>query len=156
VKNRANKKTAAANILLILAAILSAGLLAEVGLRLAGVSHPRFYRSDEHTGTSLRPGIETWELNEGEREGFSVLNLAPEFQAYAERHKVFLHGFEPNPGGGHWNKNGHRLAGKAIAARLCREIAARGPGTPRAVYPRLAEDFDNKREADHNTRGSRT
>jgi lysophospholipase L1-like esterase len=59
----------------------------------------------------------------GEREGFSVLNLARNFQTHAERHHVFLHGFEPNPGGGHWNKEGHRLAGKAIAERLCQDIA---------------------------------
>jgi hypothetical protein len=52
-----------------------------------------------------------------------VLNLARNFQAYAERHKLFLHGFDPNPGGGHWNKEGHRLAGKAIAERLCQDIA---------------------------------
>jgi hypothetical protein len=62
----------------------------------------------------------------GLREGFSVLNLAEDFQLYAEQHKVFLHGFEPNPGGGHWNKEGHRLAGKTIAERLCRDATARG------------------------------
>jgi lysophospholipase L1-like esterase len=62
----------------------------------------------------------------GEREGFSVLNLARNFQTHAERHKLFLHGFEPNPGGGHWNKEGHRLAGKTIAAKLCQEIASKG------------------------------
>ena len=62
----------------------------------------------------------------GLREGFSVLNLAEDFQLYAEQHKVFLHGFEPNPGGGHWNKEGHRLAGKTIAERLCRDVTARG------------------------------
>ncbi|MGH7832468.1 MAG: SGNH/GDSL hydrolase family protein [Candidatus Binatia bacterium] len=62
----------------------------------------------------------------GEREGFSVLNLAQDFEAYAARHKVFLHGFEPNSGKGHWNKEGHRLAGKAIAAKLCQEIASKG------------------------------
>ena len=62
----------------------------------------------------------------GEREGFPALNLAPNLQAYAERHKVFLHGFEPNPGGGHWNKEGHRLAGKAIADKLCQDVVAKG------------------------------
>jgi len=62
----------------------------------------------------------------GLREDFSVLNLAEDFQLYAEQHKVFLHGFEPNPGGGHWNKEGHRLAGKTIAERLCRDATARG------------------------------
>ena len=62
----------------------------------------------------------------GLRESFAVLNLAEDFQLYAEQHKVFLHGFEPNPGGGHWNKVGHRLAGKTIAERLCRDVTARG------------------------------
>ncbi len=62
----------------------------------------------------------------GLREDFSVLNLAENFQLYAEQHKVFLNGFEPNPGGGHWNKEGHRLAGKTIAERLCRDATARG------------------------------
>jgi hypothetical protein len=55
----------------------------------------------------------------GEREGFPVLNLAPKFQSYADRHKVFLHGFYPNFGRGHWNTYGHRLAGETIAPVLC-------------------------------------
>ena len=68
----------------------------------------------------------------GERHGFPVLNLAPPFQAYAERHNVFLHGFDPNPGGGHWNKEGHRLAGTMIAEELCQEgIPNAGVSAPR-------------------------
>jgi hypothetical protein len=55
----------------------------------------------------------------GDREGFPVLNLAPLLQAYAEQHKVFLHGFGTNMGSGHWNAEGHRLAGEAIAHKLC-------------------------------------
>ena len=48
----------------------------------------------------------------GERRGFAVLNLAPPFQAYAESHHVFLHGFSnTRMGSGHWNENGHRYAG---------------------------------------------
>jgi hypothetical protein len=46
-----------ANIFLIFFAIVIASLLFELGLRLAGVSYPSFYQSDEHTGKSLRPGI---------------------------------------------------------------------------------------------------
>jgi lysophospholipase L1-like esterase len=57
----------------------------------------------------------------GRREGFSVLSLAPEFQAYAEKHKAFLHGFGNNPGKGHWNQDGHRLAGKAISEKVCEQ-----------------------------------
>lgn len=55
----------------------------------------------------------------GEHEGVSVLNLAPAFQAYAEQQKTFLHGFGKNMGGGHWNAEGHRLAGEMIAQRIC-------------------------------------
>jgi hypothetical protein len=55
----------------------------------------------------------------GERAGFEVLNLAPSLQAYAEQHKVFLHGFGQNPGSGHWNETGHRVAGEMISQKLC-------------------------------------
>jgi hypothetical protein len=55
----------------------------------------------------------------GEREGFEVLNLAPSLQAYAGQHKVFLHGFGQNLGGGHWNETGHRVAGEMISQKLC-------------------------------------
>lgn len=55
----------------------------------------------------------------GSRSGFEVLNLAPPMQRYAEAHHVYLHGF-PNtrPGIGHWNAEGHRIAGELIAERL--------------------------------------
>ena len=59
----------------------------------------------------------------GEREGFPVFNLAPDLQAYAERHKVFLHGFPPDPGNGHWNETGHRVAGHLLAEKLCQAVA---------------------------------
>jgi hypothetical protein len=55
----------------------------------------------------------------GEREGFPVLNLAPELQLYADEHRVFLHGFGRELGNGHWNEEGHRVAGELIAERLC-------------------------------------
>jgi hypothetical protein len=54
----------------------------------------------------------------GNREGIPVLNLAQPFAAYAEQHKVFLHGFK-NDGSGHWNAEGHHLAGKLIAEKIC-------------------------------------
>jgi len=54
----------------------------------------------------------------GDREGIPVLNLAQPFAAYAEQHKVFLHGFK-NDGTGHWNAEGHHLAGKLIAEKIC-------------------------------------
>jgi hypothetical protein len=56
----------------------------------------------------------------GRRAGFPVLNLAPSFQAYADQHHVFLHGFSNTKlGVGHWNEAGHRLAGELMANRLC-------------------------------------
>jgi hypothetical protein len=61
----------------------------------------------------------------GGREGFSVLNLAQNFQFYAEQHQAFLHGFGKDRGWGHWNQEGHRLAGKMIAQKLCQDITTK-------------------------------
>lgn len=59
----------------------------------------------------------------GERAGFAVLNLAPHFQTYAEEDRVFLHGFENSGlGKGHWNSEGHRLAGTLMAQKLCGDL----------------------------------
>ena len=55
----------------------------------------------------------------GEREGIPVITLAPQLQDYAERNKVFLHGFGENIGNGHWNPTGHRVAGELVAQKLC-------------------------------------
>jgi hypothetical protein len=55
----------------------------------------------------------------GHSERVAVLNLAPPFQTYAEERQVFLHGGIANAGTGHWNKEGHRLAGQLIAEKLC-------------------------------------
>jgi lysophospholipase L1-like esterase len=52
-------------------------------------------------------------------EGFPALLLAPELQRYAQERKVYLHGFQANPGEGHWNAEGHRVAGGLIAPFLC-------------------------------------
>lgn len=53
------------------------------------------------------------------REKIPVITLAPELQEFAERNRVSLHGFGSNPGNGHWNAVGHRLAGELIAKKLC-------------------------------------
>jgi hypothetical protein len=53
----------------------------------------------------------------GERRGIPVLNLAQPFAAYAERHRIHLQGI--GNGGGHWNQEGHRLAGRLIAEKMC-------------------------------------
>ena len=55
----------------------------------------------------------------GEREDFPVLNLAPELQRYADERKLFLHGFGKEIGNGHWNEEGHRVAGELITRWLC-------------------------------------
>jgi hypothetical protein len=61
----------------------------------------------------------------GERDGFDALTLAEPLQQYAMRHHAFLHGF-PNSkiGFGHWNAEGHRVAGEMIGERLCAMVAA--------------------------------
>jgi hypothetical protein len=59
----------------------------------------------------------------GEREGFPVFNLAPDLQNYADQNKVFLHGFGPQVGNGHWNETGHAVAGELLAQRLCEWLA---------------------------------
>ncbi len=66
----------------------------------------------------------------GRRSGFPVLVLAPKMRAYAEAHRVYLHGFNnTQPGTGHWNALGHRVAGRLIADELCRLLDARRQGS---------------------------
>jgi hypothetical protein len=67
----------------------------------------------------------------GKREALPVVNLAQDFQNYAERHNVFLHGFESTMGNGHWNAEGHRLGGEMIAQRLCRDVLSARNGFQR-------------------------
>jgi len=58
-----------------------------------------------------------------ENKQIDVLNLAPQFQNYAEKNQVYLHGFENSTlGEGHWNENGHILAGDMINNHLCEHI----------------------------------
>lgn len=62
----------------------------------------------------------------GDKVGFPVLNLAPKFQVYAERNKVFMHGFANTTLGiGHWNESGHRLAGELLSDNLCAWLSAK-------------------------------
>ncbi|MCM0588918.1 MAG: SGNH/GDSL hydrolase family protein [Gloeotrichia echinulata DVL01] len=58
----------------------------------------------------------------GDQSGFTVFNLAQTFQDYAQKNQVPLHGFNNDiPWGGHWNAQGHQLAGKMIAQKLCEQ-----------------------------------
>jgi hypothetical protein len=60
----------------------------------------------------------------GDRDGFPVLDLAPITQAYAQQHHAYLHGFaNTHLGEGHWNAEGHRVAGEAIARWMCEVLA---------------------------------
>jgi lysophospholipase L1-like esterase len=56
----------------------------------------------------------------GEQQGVPMLSLVQPMMAYAEQRHVFLHGF-PNAkiGDGHWNAEGHRLAGQLISGKVC-------------------------------------
>ncbi len=64
----------------------------------------------------------------GEREGIPVMNLAPPLQDHSEKNQVFLHGFENTPEGkGHWNREGHRVAGRMIARWLMDSMAGSPP-----------------------------
>ncbi len=78
----------------------------------------------------------------GEREGFPVYNLAPDLQEYADRTGVFLHGFGAQRGNGHWNEDGHRVAGELLTQRLCDWLAGgdgggtRGGGNREGGSPR--------------------
>ena len=59
----------------------------------------------------------------GAREGFRVLNLSEQFQAYTDKYQVCAHGFENSvPCGGHWNELGHRLASILINRNLCQNL----------------------------------
>ncbi|HZT61267.1 MAG TPA: hypothetical protein VFA21_21855 [Pyrinomonadaceae bacterium] len=59
----------------------------------------------------------------GDHEGFPVYNLAPDLQLYADEHKVFLHGFGHDLGNGHWNEEGHRVAGELLTQKICEWLA---------------------------------
>lgn len=54
----------------------------------------------------------------GAEGGFPVLALAPAFQQLAEAQKMVLHGFRDERSSGHWNANGHREAGRRLAAAI--------------------------------------
>lgn len=53
------------------------------------------------------------------REQIPVIVLAPELQAYAEQHQVFLHGFGEQIGNGHWNELGNQVAAGLLTPKVC-------------------------------------
>jgi hypothetical protein len=57
------------------------------------------------------------------RQNVDVITLAQRFQSYAERNRVYLHGFENTRlGTGHLNESGHKLVGEALAGYLCEAL----------------------------------
>ena len=66
----------------------------------------------------------------GRRDGFVVVNLAPGLEDYATRTGAFLHGFGERVGSGHWNQEGHREAGRRLAAEVHGLL---GSGSPTAL-----------------------
>lgn len=60
----------------------------------------------------------------GDRHNFPVWDLTKPFLNYSQENQVCLHGFEPAADcGGHWNAEGHRVAGEIISRNLCEELA---------------------------------
>lgn len=56
----------------------------------------------------------------GRKNEITVISLAERMQSFAVKNSVFLHGFENTTlGEGHWNRDGHALAGRYIATDVC-------------------------------------
>jgi hypothetical protein len=57
----------------------------------------------------------------GDEEGFLVINLAEKMKNYAEKNRIFLHGFANTVmGKGHWNLAGHKIASQIISKKMCK------------------------------------
>jgi hypothetical protein len=72
----------------------------------------------------------------GRRQGLVIISLAPELQAYADERRVFLHGWPGDIGNGHWNENGHRVAGELLAQKMCERLTAPRDATAEGGTPR--------------------
>jgi hypothetical protein len=56
-----------------------------------------------------------------DKEKIDAVLLVPPFRSYAEKNRVYLHGFSNSLlGSGHLNENGHRLAGELVSDHICR------------------------------------
>ncbi|MEO7863444.1 MAG: SGNH/GDSL hydrolase family protein [Nitrospirales bacterium] len=52
--------------------------------------------------------------------------LVPELLDWAEQNATCVHGFQnATPCGGHWNQQGHRLAGKVLAREICAQVLSK-------------------------------
>jgi hypothetical protein len=60
------------NILLSLGGIAFALIIAEIGLRIVGISYPSFYQVDEYRGHALIPNFSDWWISEGK--GYVSIN----------------------------------------------------------------------------------
>jgi hypothetical protein len=61
-----------------------------------------------------------------QRDGFAMLDIIPALRAASERDGLKLHGFaNATPGLGHWNVDGHRVAGHELATGLCALLSAK-------------------------------
>jgi hypothetical protein len=100
------------------------------------------YENSDGVSSLLYPDSRIEQL--GRRAGFPVLDLAPAFQAYADRHHVFLHGFDNTKlGVGHWNAAGHRLAGELMAGRLCDLLGSAGSSDHTVNLSRQSQTSDS-------------
>jgi lysophospholipase L1-like esterase len=63
------------------------------------------------------------------RGGFPVLDLTPPLLDYARQHQTPVHGFSnASPGFGHWNADGHRVAGERLADAVLKLLPAGAVG----------------------------
>ena len=67
------------------------------------------------------------------RDGIACVVLADGLRAEAEASGRCLHGFPRTPCSGHWNEEGHAVAGKLLAAAACPLLGS--PGAPAARPP---------------------
>ncbi|MDY6807071.1 MAG: SGNH/GDSL hydrolase family protein, partial [Cyanobacteriota bacterium] len=59
----------------------------------------------------------------GDRYDFPAWDLTEPFLSFSQEKQVCLHGFEPAADcGGHWNAEGHKLAGEIISRNVCGEL----------------------------------
>lgn len=68
-------------------------------------------------------------LGLAEQDGATGVTVVPALQAWAETSGQCVHGFENGtPCRGHWNSDGHRIAGRVLAEALCEKLAASHAG----------------------------